>query len=369
MIFDSSIRRELGSSFSASLFVLVIILLTMMLIRTLNFANKGVIGPAEVSLVLGFTALAYLGPLLVLSLFISIVYCFSRMYRDSEMAVWFTSGKGLFDFLRPVVRFALPILGLTAIMSLAVWPWANTQVAQLQHRFQTRGNIDRIAPGQFQESADGNTVFYVANHDEKNPTQADKLFVYVRQPNSETIVTAEGAHLENQDKGRFIVISQGKSTEIAHDKAINMVHFRELAIRMGAKINAPDAQGDIHNTLNRPRTVPTLKLLLQTTPAARGELGWRLGLIFTGINFLLIALALVYANPRNSKGASLGFALLCFASYYNLLNTSKKWVRNGDMDLLSMLLLLHGGVFIISVLWLAKRHYQWSLRQAFFTRK
>lgn len=367
MIFDSSIRRELASSFSASLFVLVIILLTMMLVRTLNYANKGIVGPSEVSLVLGFTALAYLAPLLILSLFISIVYCFSRMYRDSEMAVWFASGKGLFDFLQPVARFSLPILGLTAIMSMMVWPWANTQVAQLQHRFQTRGNIDRIAPGQFQESADGNAVFYVSSSDAQ--TQADKLFVYLRRPKSETIVTAQGAHLDNQDKGRFVVINQGRSTEITQDKTINIGRFRELAVRMGDTINAPDAQGDSHGTLNRPRTVPTLKLIQQKTPAAKGELGWRLGMIFTGINFVLIALALVYASPRSSKGASLGFALLCFASYYNLLNASKKWVRNGDIDLFSMLLFLHGGVFIISLLWLAKRHYQWSFRNMLVTRK
>lgn len=340
-----------------------------MLVRTLNYANKGFVSPSEVSLVLGFTALAYLGPLLVLSLFISIVYCFSRMYRDSEMAVWFTSGKGLFDFLLPVVRFALPILGLTAIMALMVWPWANTQVTQLQYRFQTRSNIDRIAPGQFQESADGNTVFYVTNQDEKNTPQAGKLFVYLHKPESDTIVTAEGAHLENQDKGRFIVIKQGQSTEVTQDKTINVGRFSTLAIRMGAKINAPDSQDQSHDILNRPRTVPTLKLLQQNIPSARGELGWRLGLIFTGINFLLIALALVYSNPRSSKGASLGFALLCFASYYNLLNASRKWVRNGDLDLTSMLFLLHGTIFFVSFLWLAKRHYQWSLRQAIFSRK
>lgn len=364
MIFDSSIRRELSSSFSASLFVLVIILLTMMLIRTLNYANKGFVGPSEVSLVLGFTALAYLAPLLILSLFISIVYCFSRMYRDSEMAVWFSSGKGLFDFIRPVARFSLPILGLTAIMSMGVWPWANAQVAQLQHRFQARGNIDRIAAGQFQESADGNTVFYVADSDAQ--TQADKLFVYLNRPKGEVIVTAQEAHLDNQDKGRFIVITQGQSTEIEQDNSINIGRFRELAVRIGAKINAPNEQGTSSQLLTRPRTVPTLALIQQNTPAARGELGWRLGMVFTGINFVLLALALVYANPRSSKGASLGFALLCFASYYNLLNASRKWVRNGDMDLTTMLLLLHGGIFIISLLWLAKRHYQWSLRRLFF---
>ena len=91
MLFDSSIRRELTRTFGATLFVLLIIVLTMMLIRTLNFANKGTVDPSEVSLVLGFTVLAYFPTILTLSLFISIVYTLSRMYRDSEMDVWFSA--------------------------------------------------------------------------------------------------------------------------------------------------------------------------------------------------------------------------------------------------------------------------------------
>ena len=53
MIFHTSIRRELMRSFSAALFVLVGIMVTMMLIRTLGFANRGLVSPSEVSLVLG----------------------------------------------------------------------------------------------------------------------------------------------------------------------------------------------------------------------------------------------------------------------------------------------------------------------------
>ena len=78
MIFHTSIRRELTRSFSASLLVLVIIMITMMLIRTLKLANRGLVNPSEVALVLGYTVLAYLPTLLTLSLFVSVAYCLSR---------------------------------------------------------------------------------------------------------------------------------------------------------------------------------------------------------------------------------------------------------------------------------------------------
>ena len=36
--------------------------------------------------------------------FIAVVVTLGRMYRDSEMAIWFASGVGLMRFIRPVLR-------------------------------------------------------------------------------------------------------------------------------------------------------------------------------------------------------------------------------------------------------------------------
>ena len=44
MLFDSSIRKELARSFGATLVVLVTVVMTMMLIRTLGQAARGAAG-------------------------------------------------------------------------------------------------------------------------------------------------------------------------------------------------------------------------------------------------------------------------------------------------------------------------------------
>ena len=49
MLFHSSIRKELARSFGATLIVLVTIVMTMMLIRTLGQASNGTVNPAEIS--------------------------------------------------------------------------------------------------------------------------------------------------------------------------------------------------------------------------------------------------------------------------------------------------------------------------------
>ena len=100
-----------------------------------------------------YTVLGYMPTILSLCLFISIVGTLSRMYRDSEMVIWFSSGRGLADFLRPLFRFAWPILLLIALFSLVGWPWANSQTQNMRERYERRSDIERVAPGEFRESA------------------------------------------------------------------------------------------------------------------------------------------------------------------------------------------------------------------------
>ncbi|MBU3738362.1 MAG: LptF/LptG family permease, partial [Rhodoferax sp.] len=115
MLFHSSIRKELARSFGATLIVLTTVVMTMTLIRTLGLASRGTFDPADVTLVMGYTVLAYMPTILTMSLFIAIFSTLSRMHRDSEMVIWFSSGKGLAAWIGPLLRFAWPILAAIAI--------------------------------------------------------------------------------------------------------------------------------------------------------------------------------------------------------------------------------------------------------------
>ena len=157
MLFHSSVRKELARSFGATLVVLVTIVMTMTLIRTLSLATRGSVNPREVMMVMGYTVLGYLPPILTMCLFISIVGTLSRMYRDSEMVIWFAAGRGLSAFLPPLFRFAWPILLVIAGMALLVWPWSNQQIQDLKDRYGKRGDLERVLArcGREQDDADG----------------------------------------------------------------------------------------------------------------------------------------------------------------------------------------------------------------------
>jgi hypothetical protein len=108
MLFDSTLRKELARGFGATLVVILTIVITMMLIRVLGQAASGAVAPADVVLLMGYTVLSHLPTILALSLFIAIVVTLGRMYRDSEMAIWFSSGLALTRFIAPVLRVSWP---------------------------------------------------------------------------------------------------------------------------------------------------------------------------------------------------------------------------------------------------------------------
>jgi lipopolysaccharide export system permease protein len=362
MLFDSSIRKELARSFGATLVVLVTVVMTMMLIRTLGQASRGSVSPSDVMLVMGFTVLGQLSTILTLSLFVAVVGTLSRMYRDSEMVIWFASGRGLTSLLRPLLRFAWPTMVVIAVLSLLVWPWANTQIQELKTRYEQRSDIDRIAPGEFQESANGSRVFFI-DKDSPDNMAGNNIFIATTQGNKETVTSARSARLETQNEERMAVLIQGQRLESTHDKpGLKVSEFEEYTTRIGS---APAGSAEELSV----KTRATHELLMQPLPAYRAELGWRLGLALAALNFVVLGLAVASVNPRAGRSTSLVFALFAFIVYYNLMTLGQSWVGAGRLGLAPFMLMLHGGTLAFALLVLAARHNHWTVRRLWQRRR
>ncbi|MCW8198086.1 LPS export ABC transporter permease LptF [Verminephrobacter aporrectodeae subsp. tuberculatae] len=354
MLFDSSIRKELARSFGATLVVLVTVVMTMMLIRTLGQASRGNVSPSDVTLVMGFTVLGQLPAILGLSLFIAVVGMLSRMYRDSEMVIWFASGRGLASLLRPLLRFAWPVVALVAVLSLLVWPWANAQIQELRTRYERRSDIDRIAPGEFQESSNGSRVFFI-DKDSSDAQAGNNVFIAATDDRRESVTSARSVRIETRDSERVVVLSNGQRLEVERDKPGVMVsEFSEYTTRIGST-----PPGSAEAIALKTRT--TYDLLMQPLPASRAELGWRLGLALAASNFVLLGLAVTSRNPRTARSASMVVALFAFIVYYNLMALGQSWIGAGRLGLANFMLLLHGGMLLLALALLALRHNQWSL--------
>ncbi len=355
MLFHSSIRRELARSFGATLIVLTTVVMTMTLIRTLGQASRGSFNPSDVVLVMGYTVLAYMPTILTMSLFIGIIGTLSRMYRESEMVIWFTSGRGLAALLRPLFRFAWPVLLVVTALATLVLPWSNQRIETLKDQYEKRGDIERIEPGQFQESAGGKRVFFVEK-DAASKQSGSNVFIATVEAGKETITSARSGRIQSVGKDRFLLLSNGQRLESATDKTdLKISEFEEYRIKVGVDVlGASD-----YVSAN---TLPTLALLKSLTPPNLAELSWRIGLVLAAINFVIIGIAVSSVNPRVGRSANLVFSLFAFVLYYNLLNLGQNWIASGKFTFGGFLLTLHGGAFVLGALWLARGHYNWHWR-------
>jgi len=355
MLFHSSIRTELARSFGATLVVLFTIVLTVLLIRTLGMASRGSVNPEEVMLVLGYTVLGYTQTILTLALFIAIVSTLSRMYRDSEMIIWFSSGRSLGGFLSPVFRFAWPILAVITLMVFFVWPWANQQTEDLRARFENRGDLQRIAPGQFQESSSGRRVFFI-DKDTADGTEGKNVFISSIEKNgNETVTSANSGRIEWVKDRQFLMLNNGQRLE--SDPKTGRIKVSEFE-QYGAQIGATAIYTGSARAL---RSRNTLMLLKEPTVSNMGEFGWRIGVALTALNLVLLGVAATISNPRAGKGGNLMFTLFAFIVYFNMLNVGQRWVASGQVNWVTLMVLLHGSVFVLCVVWLAKRHHNVSL--------
>ncbi len=356
MLFHSSIRKELARSFGATLVVLFTIVLTMLLIRTLGLASRGSVNPEEIMLVLGYTVLGRMPTILTLALFVAIVSTLSRMYRDSEMIIWFSSGRSLGGFLSPVLRFSWPVLLVIMLMVLFVWPWANQQTDSLRDRFERRGDLERIAPGQFQESSNGRRVFFI-DKDTADGTEGRNVFISSTEDDGrESVVSASSGRIEWEGERQFLMLKKGQRLESsAKNGQLKVSEFEQY----GAQIGASSVLTGSSQAL---KSRPSWELIQNSNAANLGELGWRIGVGLTALNLVFLALAATTSNPRAGRGGNLMFTLFAFVVYFNLLNVGQRWVTSGQLSLGTLLFMLHGVVFIAILLWLVKRHHNLSIK-------
>jgi lipopolysaccharide export system permease protein len=342
MLFDSSLRRDLARSFGATLVVILTIVLTMMLIRTLGQAAGGKIAPQDVVFLLGYVALGHLPTMLALSLFVAIVATLGRMYRDSEMVIWFSSGVGLSRFVRPVLQASWPVLLAIGLLVVFVWPWGNRHSDELRARYEQRSDLSRVAPGVFQTSRDGRRVFFIERNSDTD-ANARNVFILTNDGVKESVTSARSGHLETRGDDRVLVLERGQRNETdSQRKEKTLASFETYTVLAWEK--AVKQAEEVP-----PKARETIDLLRQPTLKNQAELIWRFGLLLGAGNLMLLGLGLSATNPRRASNWNLLFALLGFVVYYNLINLSQAWVGGGRVGFSTALFGLHGAAFMLAL--------------------
>ena len=356
MIFQRAIRRELLNTVGAVFTTLFTIVITVMLIRILGDAAGGRVATGDVVALLGFAALIYLPVILSLTAFISVLLVVARSYQDSEMIVWFASGLSLMRWIRPIMSIGIPIVLLTASLSLWLTPWASRLSAEYKETFRNREDISRISPGKFQESASGDRIFFVEGLS-SDTSKVENVFVSQSQgKNSSVVVAQEGSVILDQRGDKLLELRNGHR----YDGTPGSPDFQTMDFGRYV-IVVSSSQRELTDNKST-RVLSTRSLIESPNPSNMAELLWRVSLPVMCSLQMLLAIPLGFVNPRRGRTLNLMIALVLAVSYLNSVGIVQAAVGQGRLSFNSAWWPLHlSALLVISVLffWRNNTNSRW----------
>lgn len=324
MIFRRALQREFAQTAAAVFVALFAILISTVLIRLLGQAAGGRVPPDAVMALIGFGALAQLPTVLTLTLFIAVLVSLSRSYRDSEMVVWFASGVPLTAWIRPVLKFALPLVAVIAAATLIIAPWAQLKSVEYRERSNNRDDASRVAPGVFRESARGERVFFVEIGAGEDGRVRNVFVSSMQQGRLGVMVSAEGFLRTDEQGERFVVLQNGRRYEgTPGTPDYRVMEFERYSMRLQNRASVEPPQ--------KPRMMSLRELIDDPAAANRGELLSRIGTPVAALLLSLLAIPMSFVNPRAGRTNNLIAAILTYLVYTNTISIAQAWVTQGKI--------------------------------------
>jgi lipopolysaccharide export system permease protein len=245
------------------------------------------------------------------------------MYHDSEMAALQACGFGSGKLLGPLFGFATLIaIGLGWLVFVQV-PRADSQIDLLRQSALKEARFGQLDAGRFRSFSGGDAVFYAERVDQDGVLH--NVFVQREIAGKIEVALADTATYTKAAQGMHVVtLFNGRRYEgVPGRDDFRVIEFHEHGIPIAAppENTAPqEASGK-----------PTLALLGSSAPADIAALQFRTSTPLMALVLTLIAVPLSRLRPRQGRYARVGFAIVVFFVYSNLLSAAKAWVEKGDL--------------------------------------
>ncbi len=289
-------------------------------------AAKGWIPNDAITTMLGFSMIKFLPMILSLSLFLAVLLTMSRWHRDSEMAIWLSSGLALSKWIRPILNIAMPVIIAIALLSFYLTPWASQKIEEYRVQLKSRDEVAAISPGVFKESNDGQRVYFVEGFDELGNVVKNVFIQSIQHQKSGVIVANKGRRYQAENDDNFVVLEQGRRYEgKPNSAAISTTEFESYSIRMESREEGAKRPAKIG-------TLTTRTLLDSESPRAKAELQGRLAIPISALILVLLAIPLSFVDPRAGRSLNMMFAIAIFVIYNNMLNIFDAWIKQDKIS-------------------------------------
>jgi lipopolysaccharide export system permease protein len=319
-ILQRYIWRELALNFAAVSIALLAILLVYQGGAVLARAAELQYPSQVVWRLLALGLVQNLSLLLPFGLVLGIVLALGRLYHESEMVAAQACGLGTGRSYQIVLALALPVAVLAAWLNLWMAPRAAAAETALRAEALRSALQAPLAPGQFRSLNGGRTVVYART------TLADGELgdVFIKRSTEAGVesTVARRARYSLSADGRSQIITLYDGEQLAGqpgNASFRRLRFAAQTIPIPVPL-PPEAATE----LNARRS---LDLLGSKSLDARAELQGRMSWPLMALVMAACAVPLARTQPRHGRYARIGWAVLLFALYANLLQVASLWLE------------------------------------------
>ncbi|EXJ16780.1 LPS export ABC transporter permease LptF [Imhoffiella purpurea] len=323
-ILDRYILREVAKSFLAIILVLLLIVASMLFLRTLEEVNVGALGVGVVFQYLRLQLVRDASSLLPPAFFIAVLVTLNRLSHDSELIAMNAGGVGPPRLYRALLLLALPVALITAWFALILQPWASEGIHQV--RLQQKGQAAQIAglqAARFYVEEGGRLVVYIGEIDRRK-SLAD-VFILDRRGEQSRLVYSEGGEhrIEEATGDHLVSLKRGHRFDGDPGSGAFLVgEFADYLIRV-------PGTGARRQAISKRSTVPTQELVGSEDMGDRVELEHRIGAPLAIFTLAIMAIPLIDISPRQRTSGRLTLAFLAYFCFFNLQRLAETWLESG----------------------------------------
>ncbi len=366
MIISRYILKEVLLTLVAVTTVLLLIFLSNRFVYYLADASTGNLSSDVIFTILMLKTLDALVIMLPLSLFLSVLIAFSRLYKDSEMVAMLACGVSIGRIYKTVLMLAVFVALIVSIITFYAAPWATEQAYRIQDREKANATMAGIASGRFTAPARAEGVFY-AEYISEDQSELRDVFIHSERDGQQVVFSAKsGRYFIREESGnRFLELQDGYRYEgLPGSSDFTITKYKTHAIRIQKQ--------EVVRSNRKHKAYPTGELL--DTEARRqfaashhwnfddlhrydmAELHWRLAMPLSTVLLAMLAVPLSRTNPRQGRYAKLFVAILVYFIYSNLMGVGRTWLERDVIAQVIGLWWAHSAVLLLTIILLYKQY-------------
>ncbi len=332
-IISKFLLRNLLVFFLSISFIISLVVFGNQFVLTLQESVEHGIPIQELMPVVSFNMIRDIPIILTLSIFLSIIFTISQLYKSSEAIILNSIGLGdkkFIQMIKPVIIFSFM---LVCTLSLYAVPWAKQQKSIIESKTVNASEFSFISEGKFESFKNDKIVFYASESkkiDINDQQNMEEIFIYATIDEKAIIVLASEAikYLDSESKSIYLRLKDGVRYEgLPGSESIKILDFDLYDLEI--------VPGEVQKSLSNVSTIEessTIQLIKDNDNLSNAELQWRISQPISVLILSVLGVFLGKSSPRTGKGVNLLIGIVVFMLYNNGLLVAKSSIENGQLN-------------------------------------